>query len=125
MRAAAVRQFLPDPESRFENPGDRRLHGLGRGGRIFRVADRPADDDVVGAVPERLRYVDDALLVGGIAARGPDSRSDGKQFRAQFVFYSGNFQTRTDNTVAASLRRRDGARENQVFEPAAIALLRK
>ncbi len=65
---------------------NRRLNRLRRGTRIGRLTDRPADDDVVGAVGERPRYVDCALLVArkSILHR-PDSRGNDQQPRAQFA----------------------------------------
>src|SRR3970040_1351981 len=65
--------------SSFERCSDGRLDRLGGRARIRRVANRPAHHDVVGAVREGLRDVDDALLVLRRRARGPHARHHHQQ----------------------------------------------
>src|SRR5689334_343071 len=108
MPAGAVRRCPPAPGSRREALRDGFLDRLGRGPRVLRVAHRPADHDVVGAVLERLGHVDHALLVPGVAADGTYSRGDKEKFLAISGPQRGNLQPGGNDAVAPELGR--GAR---------------
>jgi len=90
------------------------------GTRVRRQANRPANHDVVGAVGERLRHVDGALLIVYCTIQHrANSRSYHQQTLAELSFQCRRLQPRGNDAVAAGFERPPGTREN---EPLDIAL---
>src|SRR5208282_4836468 len=96
------RASKPSATSRSIKPARRRdlRHDRLRGGAwVRRLGHRPADDEIVGAVADRLGGRGDALLVDGRRALGPDAGRDEKHARAN---------------ESAHRRRLDGARNEAI-----------
>jgi len=77
-------------ELRRKHRRDRRLNRLRRSARIGCLTDRPADDDVVGAVGKRLGHVDRALLVAVVDSAPGGFRRDDQQPCAELAPQAGS-----------------------------------
>src|SRR5580765_3750301 len=102
--------------SRWKNPSDRVLDRRRRGARVRRRTDRPAHDDVIGAVSECLGHVDRALLVAGLGTDGPDARCHDEKSLAEFGFQHRRLVSRSDDAVAARVYGALRAGENQLLQ---------
>ena len=89
-----------------EQTSDPLLHRFRRGAGVGGGADRPADDDVVGAGEERIFHVDRPLLIvcRAVNARA-DAGDDDDELVAQLAADGLDFQPRRDNPVAAQRQR--------------------
>src|SRR5882672_6026247 len=103
-----------------KNSRDAALDGLRRRPRVRGRADRPPDDDVVGAVRERLRYVHGALLVVLIFHR-TDAGCDDQQLVLEFGFQLLRFEPGRDYAIAAGLHRAPRAGQHQALDVAGEA----
>src|SRR5258708_5830017 len=110
----------PRPGSRPAPSGrkysrDSGLNSQRRGPRVGRLMNRSADDDVIGAVGERLRDVDRALLIVArpILYRA-DSRRHDQQPPAELPLEQRRLQPRGNHPVAAGLERPPCARQHQL-----------
>ena len=89
-----------------KDPGDCLLNGLRRRARTLRVPDRPTNDDVIGAVHERLLDADDPLLiVGWPIVHGADARRDDQQSGIDHLPEPRRFQAGRYDAVATGLER--------------------
>ena len=89
--------------------------GAGVGG----VADRPADDDVVGAGPDRRGRRHHALLVGlGLVVHRPDAGRDADQLAADLLLEARHLEPRRHHAVATRGERAARARQHELADVA-------
>src|SRR5882672_11048892 len=99
-----------------DGTSDSRLDRLGRGSRVSRIADRPADHDVVGPVRERFLDCHDALLIVARAVLDrPDAVRDYQQTLTEMLAQELRFEAGRDDAIATRFQGPAGTREHQLF----------
>ena len=83
--------------------------------------DRATDNQIVGAVGNRLARGHDPLLIAHRAARWPDARRHQKKIAADGVARLTELLRREDKPIDAGLARLAGAAGNDVAHPIGIA----
>ena len=93
------------------------LDRFGGGARIGGIADGTADDDVIGAIGERLRHVHRALLVvDGLVLDRADARRHHQQPVVDEFAQHRRLQAGRNDAVATCLERTTRTRQHELFD---------
>jgi len=99
-----------------EQPLDALLDGLGLLPGMGGLANGPADDNVVGALPKGFFNIDRALLIVGRILNGANARDHNRQALPELRPQARHLPARGDDAIAAQLQRAPGARADQIRE---------